>query len=54
MVELIPYFAALIMVMFGVAFYSAMSAFRKMAKETEVSTRKNENAADKLAADKLK
>lgn len=54
MVELIPYFAALIMVMFGVAFYSAMSAFRRMAKETEASTRKNENAADKLAADKLK
>lgn len=45
MVELIPYFAALIMVMFGIAFYSAMSAFRKMANETEASARRDEAAA---------
>ncbi len=52
MVELIPYFAGLIMVLFGIAFYSAMSAFRKMAKTTEAETRSDEAAADKRSADK--
>jgi hypothetical protein len=52
MVELLPYFAGLIMVLFGIAFYSAMSAFRKMAKTTEASTRRDEAASDKAASDK--
>lgn len=33
MVELIPYFAALIMCLFGVAFISAMWTFRRLSKE---------------------
>lgn len=33
MVEYIPYFAAVIMVIFGIAFYSAMLTFRKMTDE---------------------
>lgn len=45
MIELIPYFAALIMVMFGFAFYSAMCAFRKMANKTEASTDGDKAAA---------
>lgn len=54
MVELLPYFAGLIMVLFGIAFYSAMSAFRKMAKTTEATTRRDEAAADKAASHKHK
>lgn len=52
MVKLLPYFAGLIMILFGIAFYSAMSAFRKMAKTTEASTRRDEATADKAVADK--
>jgi len=33
MVEYIPYFAAAIMVIFGIAFYSAMLTFRSMTDE---------------------
>ena len=33
MVEYIPYFAAVIMIIFGIAFYSAMLTFRKMTEE---------------------
>lgn len=51
MVELLPYFAGLIMVLFGIAFYSAMSAFRKMAKTTEADTRSDEAAAERRKAD---
>lgn len=40
------------MILFGIAFYSAMSAFRKMAKTTEASTRRDEATADKAVADK--
>lgn len=36
MVEYIPYFAGLIMVLFGIAFYSAMLTFRKMTEEKPV------------------
>ena len=32
MSELIPYLAALIMVLFGVAFYSALQGFKKLDK----------------------
>ncbi len=53
MVELLPYFAGLIMVLFGIAFYSAMAAFREMARSDEADTRRSETAADKLSADKL-
>lgn len=52
MVELIPYFAGLIMVLFGIGFYSAMVAFRKLAKTSETKTSSDEAAADKKAADK--
>ena len=45
MVELIPYFAGLIMVLFGIAFYSAMSAFRKLANESEASSKREESSA---------
>ena len=30
--ELIPYFAALIMVLFGIAFYAALQGFKKLDK----------------------
>ena len=52
MVELIPYFAGFIMVLFGIAFYSAMAAFRTLAKTSETKTSSAEAAADKKAADK--
>jgi hypothetical protein len=32
MSELIPYFAALIMVLFGIGFYSALQGFKKLDK----------------------
>jgi|GEM_PF-1002128 hypothetical protein len=50
--ELILYFAGFIMVLFGIAFYSAMAAFRKLAKTSETKTSSDEAAADKKAADK--
>ena len=52
MVELIPYFAGFIMVLFGIGFYSAMATFRKWAKTSETKTSSDEAAADKKAADK--
>jgi hypothetical protein len=33
MVEYIPYFAAFIMLLFGAAFYAAMTTFRKLTEE---------------------
>jgi hypothetical protein len=33
MVELIPYFAAFIMLLFGAAFYVAMITFRRLTEE---------------------
>lgn len=53
MVELLPYFAGFIMILFGIAFYSALLAFRKAAKDSESATLKSEAAAAKTAADKL-
>jgi len=47
MVELLPYFAGFIMIIFGIAFYSAMLAFRKVAKDSESATLKDEASADK-------
>ena len=54
MVELLPYFAGFIMILFGIAFYSAMSAFRKMARNSESATRIDEAAADQAIAEKLR
>ncbi len=34
MSDLIPYFAALIMVLFGIAFYAALQGFKKLDKES--------------------
>lgn len=45
MVELIPYFAGLIVVLFGIGFYAALVSFRKMADASEESTAKEEAAA---------
>ncbi len=47
MVELLPYFAGLIMVLFGIAFYSTMSAFREAARSNEAATRSGEAVIDK-------
>lgn len=54
MSELILYFAGFIMVLFGIAFYSAMSTFRRLANASETKTSSDEAAADKKAADKEK
>lgn len=34
MSDLIPYFAALIMVLFGIAFYAALQGFKKLDKDS--------------------
>lgn len=45
MVDLIPYFAGLIMILFGIAFYSAMATFRKLANESESESKRAESLA---------
>lgn len=54
MVEILPYFAGFIMILFGIALYSVLSAFREVAKNSESVRTSDKAAADKVAFGKKK
>ncbi|MCE2861409.1 MAG: hypothetical protein RIR76_1955 [Verrucomicrobiota bacterium] len=51
MSDYVLHFAAFIMAIFGVGFYSAMTAFRRIAKNAEASAQADELSAERAKRD---